>query len=177
MIKRISVMCLLVLYTYTSFCMAWSSGIMERKKYHYDNDTYIHSYAVRTRFDTQEKNVSFLLEIKYNTKNEKTIKIPSIYIITQKKGLVKPYTPKKATLTMDNNVWMPINGELNIGWDEDSNKTLHMILSEYEIELVKRLFDKDRATIGLTVYTTNGKVYRYSFDNEQIIEIRELLTK
>ena len=52
-----------------------------------------------------------------------------------------------------------------------------MILSDYELDSLKRLFEKDRGIIGLTIYATNGKVYRYTFDKEQITEIKEVLSK
>ena len=177
MIRRIGVFCLLILCVYTSISEAWSSGLTERKKYHQETDEYTHAYAVNCRFETPEKGMTFSIEIRYDTKDKKTIKKSSVYIVTQRKGFVKPYTPEKAVLGIDGGVWQIIKGDVDIGWDENSNKILRMMLSDYELDSLKRLFEKDKGIIGLTIYATNGKVYRYTFDKEQITEIKEVLSK
>lgn len=178
MLRRICVMCLLVIYACTSISEAGSSGIIETRKYHKEWDEYTRDIAVKCWFNYPDSGADFGIHITYTTHDNKTIRRPCITVDARRTSADnKPYTPEKIVFTVENVPYFVMQEPASSGWDEYSDKHMRMLLFKEDYNIIKKMFNLQGVNIRIEVYTNNGKIHKYCFDEEQLTEIREVLNQ
>lgn len=176
MFWRIGIMCLLVMYACTSISEAGSSGIIETRKHHKEWDEYTRDIAVKCWFNYPDSGADFGVYITYTTLDNRTTRMPCITVNTRRTGVAnKPYTPEKVVFTVENVPYFVMHEPVGSGWDEYSDKHMRMILFKEDYNIIKKMFNLQGVNIRMEVYANNGKIHKYSFDEEQLTEIREVL--
>lgn len=181
MLRRISVMCLLMMCAYVSICDAYSSGVTENRTKDIEHNTYSHSYYVTVDFSHLYPKTNILCKFVKNFEICDFEESIGEYInidIRKTSTTHTLYYPRKLELSTDDMNYLTLysptyekrKGEVK---EEYVNATFYIFRKDFAT--LKRLFNRRDTNIKMRVYDVNDNYYDYIFNIEQMDDIRNIL--
>jgi len=181
MIRRIGILCLLVMCILWSMCSAYNSGITENRRCDLENNTYNHSYYITVDFShlytPYDISCRFTKEFRIDNYEESIGKY--IDITMRKTSRVHTlYYPRKIEFSAEGVHYLTLVSPTYERYTGDvkepyTNATFYMYTHDFQT--LQRLFQKEGINIKMRVYDVNGQYYDYFFNIEQKEDIKKVL--
>ena len=181
MIRRIGVLCLLLLCISITVCNAYSSGVTENRKKDLEHNSYRHRYYVTVDFSHlyTQHNISCTFTKEFRIDNFEESIGKYIRIIMRKTSMTQTlYYPRRIEFSAEGVHYLSLisfSYERKQGEVAENSTDATFFIFAKDFPLLQKLFAREDVNINMRVYDVNNNYYDYIFDIEQMNDIRSVL--